>query len=254
MSSKNTIIKVIFIVALLGVFVFFGTRGPLGSVRKSVVGTVQFFLKLTTGVNHTIDGIFSNTEEIEALFQEARFETAVLRQENERLRDMLLFKNTGSASLLGARVLSYFNEFGKEFLFIDQGRDAGVNKGDLVLIDAYTVVGVIYKVGDDFSHVAIASNSDRSFEVELIPSGVRALAKGIGGRAFALELLPIDAEIRGGDFVSVSYTAGGVRRTLLLAVIAGEEIDQGGAFKSARASFLARPEVLNNVFVVPQPR
>jgi cell shape-determining protein MreC len=251
MRYRHTVVKTIFILVLLGIFVFLGTRQPLRGAGEGVVRLSQPLLRLSNSANYTVAGFFSSDDEdmVRAL-REAEFELIIVREENARLERALFFKNAASLPLTGARVLSYFNEFGKEFLLIDQGRDAGVVEGDIVLVSSQIVVGVIVEVGEGFSHVAVASNSDQSFEIDVVPLSIRAIARGVGGRAFALDLLPADAEIRAGDFVALVHTRGNVRATLLLAQVTGADSGQGGAFKKGQAALLARPEMVREVFVV----
>ena len=178
--------------------------------------------------------------------EQARFTIETLRAENSRLKALLGFSTSHGLHLKGARVLLYSHDFGKEFLKIDQGEQAGVQLGDMAIDASGFLVGVITNVNTDVSTIEIASNSGMSFEVELIPSAIKSLAKGIGAATFSLEFIPRNSQIQLGDFVTL-HTSG---TTFLLGEIAVVRPARDGIFQTAEAVRAVRPEILREVGIL----
>jgi len=174
------------------------------------------------------------------------FELEQLKLENAALKKVLSFKEASKLFLKGARVIFYSRELGKEFLLIDQGKKAGIKAGDLVIDAEQVFIGIVKEAGDGFAKVGVAANPGETFEVEIMPLRMRALAKGLGARAFTIDLLPADTPVRKGDLVGLLNKD----KFFLLAEIAGEKEVSGSAFKEVRAVYLAHPELAREVFIL----
>jgi hypothetical protein len=94
--------------------------------------------------------------------------------------------------------------------------------------------------------VSIATNKEEVFDVELLPLGVEAFAKGLGGRAFLLELVAQNAVIRRGDYIMAKIG----QSSFLLGEIVRIETSSTGAFKEVHAVLLSHPDREEEVFVV----
>lgn len=176
----------------------------------------------------------------------ARGAIEVLTQENNRLRSALGFKDKTDIHMKGALVMYYGRELGKEYLLIDRGINENIQKGDNIINANGLLVGTVKDVEDSFAKVGIATNTGEIFDVELLPLGVKAFAKGLGGRAFSLELVAQNAAIRRGDYV---MTKGG-QFSFLLGEVVRVETTGTGTFKEVRALLFARPDLEREVFVV----
>ena len=175
------------------------------------------------------------------------FRIGALRRENEELRRALGFKETRGLALLGSRVIFFSRQGGREFFLADQGIESGVKAGDLVLDSWGALLGVVKRSEKGFAKVEVASNADLVFEIKILPLGVKALARGLGGRAFAIELIPQDAPVRIGDFAAL---LGAGQGEMPLAEIVRVKAGGTAAFQEARAVMLARPESLDQVFIL----
>ena len=170
----------------------------------------------------------------------------VLTQENSRLRSALDFKDKNNIHLQAAAILYYGQELGKEYLLIDRGAKDAIQKGDMVVDADGLLVGTIQDIQDSFAKVGIAANADDVVAAQLLPSNVKAFAKGLGNRTFSLELLPQSAIIRTGDYVM----AQGNNASFLLAEVVRADISGAGIFKEVRAVLLAHPEIEKEVYIV----
>lgn len=237
--ARFPVIKIVFAVVLLGLLIFFSNARAVKVLRESM-------LVLSKPLRRAA-GEFRPEAEPQFILADMA-ELAELRRQNLALKNALGFKEERGINLRGARVLTYGQEFGKEFLLIDQGTAAGIQKNDLALDENRFFVGKVAEVYAEFSRVELASNPGEVFEVSIAPLGVRALAKGLGGRIFSLELLPASSVVRTGDLVSLLGIAGN-RYAFSLAEVLSVQSEGGSAFKDGRASLVSHPETLREVFI-----
>lgn len=243
--QRKKFFSILIALVFLGVFIFFNEF--LG-IKSFVFRLMKPFLETVRWVNE-FGG--PSQEEFKTLARNQQqkaliFELEQLKLENAVLKKALFFKEENKLSLKGARVIFYSQELGKEFLLVDQGKEAGVKVGDLVVDAEQVFAGVIKETSDDFAKVGVASNPGETFEVEITSLRVKAVAKGLGARAFTIDLLPLDTPLHKGDFVGLLNKG----KFLLLAEITGEKGVSGSAFKEAQAVYLARPELAREVFIL----
>ncbi|MBI2121962.1 MAG: rod shape-determining protein MreC [Candidatus Sungbacteria bacterium] len=254
---RNTLLLRFFAAAILiGMFIFLGWTSIGGSVRGGIIYILSPLLRLSQEIG--ISAGFSSYRISEDMAKELagenqelsslRVEVEFLRKENEDLRSALGFKKESGLNLFPADVVSFANELGREFLIIAAGGEFGIREGDMAVTADRVLVGMVREADQGFSKIEIASNPLISYEVRLVPLGIPAIAKGMGGRTFSLELIPQDAAVKKGDLVAVSVP--GTDEQLLLAEIASEKILSGSIFQEARAVMLLRPEFLESVLII----
>ncbi len=181
----------------------------------------------------------------------AEAELVEARARQASLERALGLKQYLGPSAIPARVTLYARHVQGEMLVIDAGEEAGAHVGDRVVDEEGFLVGDIAETGAGFSKVAIASNTGVAFPVSFVPSGAEALARGIGARAFQIELIPQDISFHTGDFVRrISKDMRGIEAPLVARLTDEGDLD-GGAFKKARAILLTRPERLERVMIIP---
>ena len=178
------------------------------------------------------------------------FRIESLTEENESRRRMLGLRTQSGREWKAFEVRAYSREWGKETLLIAGGSRDGVREGDLVIDAQGFLLGAVREVTDTHAKVSLASNAEETFDVELVPGSVHALAKGIGARAFMIQLVPTDAEVRRGDYVAVSLPM--LPRGALLAEVTEVSAGISVAFHEIRAVLLARPERSRIVLVISQ--
>ncbi|MDP3779087.1 MAG: rod shape-determining protein MreC [bacterium] len=236
-------------VILLGLLIFFNASPPVRFVQGGIFSVAGYVVHPLNVFRLWKDGAYS--PDAEAGDREEKLAVAVasleeLTHENDRLRAALGFKDRNKVALRGVRVLYYGRELGKEYMMVDRGDSDNIAKGSVVIDANGVLLGTVDDVQDAFAKVSIASNAEQVFDAELLPSGVKAFAKGLGARGFSLELLPQDAVIRMGDFVMMKGSAG----MYLLGEVVRVETSGTGAFKEVRAVLLSHPEWEEEVFIV----
>ena len=190
----------------------------------------------------------SRDTELESTIKKLSFANQELEAENNRLRNALAFKEKGGGIEKGADVLFEARELGKEFLIINRGSSDGIHEGDGVIDSNEFFVGTIKTVGDKTAKVAVASNNGETASIELVPSGTRALARAIGARTFALDLVEGDAPVHVGDFVALAHSH--AASPLLLAEVAYVHREVSSAFQEVNAVLLSHPDQLKEVFII----
>lgn len=246
--AHRRITKAVFAAILLGLLLFLSNTGFVSSVEEKFLKTIKQVLSRALILKQILAG--SSTEEyFEDLRETAdKMKIESLTLENSSLRKALRFSEERLA-LEGSRVIYYRVEFGKEFLFIDRGIKEGVKKGDMAIDSLGFLVGVVKESNEAGSHVEIISNPGQTLEVEILPLQIRALARGIGARTLALELLPQGLPLRKGDAVYL-LGIGVARRSLPVGEIVSTGLGKNSAFTEARAFVSTKPETLREVFVI----
>lgn len=249
MTFRSFFLKIIIALILLGTLISFNEF--LG-IKSFAFKSMRPFLETVRWVNK-FSG--SSPEELKILKEQQYVKAIVfaseqLKMENAVLKKALSFKEENKLFLKGGRVIFYSQELGKEFLLIDQGQETGIRIGDLVVDAEQMFIGVVKETGDGFAKVGVASNPGEIFEVEITSLRVKALTRGLGARAFKIDLLPLETPLRRGDFVGL-LTKG---KFLLLAEIIGERGKNGDTFKEAQALLVARPELAREVFIISSGR
>lgn len=253
MMRSRFFIYIVIAVILIGLLIFFNARAPgqflrmqiFKGVRPAMVSLHRFRVWSGNVLVQSDSGEEAGIDAREKLsLAYAKIET--LTEENNRLRSALGFKDKEKINLKGASVIYYGREFGKEYLLIDRGANEKIQKGDSVVNANGLLIGRIADVEDLFAKVSIASNREEVFDVELLPLGVKAFAKGLGGRAFSLELVAQNAVIRMGDYI-MARTG---QSSFLLGDVVRMETSSTGAFKEVRGVLLSHPDREDEVFVV----
>lgn len=257
-AKKYRIAQFAVVAVILGAFIFFSETRPIAGLRD---WSIQFFAPLVSAgdaIRKMLGGTeYISREEAEALrraheeYKVRLFELETLRSENARLRAAVGLKAGISMKLESAEVLHYFKESGSEFFTINKGSDAGLRDGFFVVDARGALVGVLQETRSGFSRVGIASNTGMKFAAEMLPIPNRVLAHGIGGRAFSIDLVQSTAPVRQGDFIALQHASGS--RKILIGEVVRVEPQGGNSLQKVSATLIARPESLDEVFILIPP-
>lgn len=249
-------LKVCTSIILIGMFIFLSRIGVGDTVRSGIVFLSSPLMYVATAIKSNVgwESVQISEDTVKELIREnqelsaARFEAELLHKENQELRDALQFKKETGIDILPVNVLLFTSELGREFLLVNGGKELDIKISDVVLTSDRIMIGNVSEVGDGFSKIEIASNPLFTHEVRIIPGDVNAVAKGLGGRTFSLELIPQDAVIKIGDFVAVQIPT--ATASVLVAKITKESVSSGSLFKEVYAVLIAKPEFLETVFIL----
>ncbi len=232
---------------IAGLFLFRESEFVRNARQNALRGLVPL-MKISTNARGAVHSWFAEENTLPPVLARIRdAEIDALREENRDLRALLDFRSNTQFLLVNARVLLYGADGEGDFFLIDKGLHDGVRDGDSVMTPDRMVLGRITKSGDAFAHVIVASNKGEIYEGEILPLGVRTLARGIGARTFELDFIPNDIPMRRGDIVR--FTLGGAP-PLFLADIVYTQKEISAPFQRVRATLLARPEDAQEVIVL----
>jgi rod shape-determining protein MreC len=133
---------------------------------------------------------------------------AALEQENMRLRDLReapppLVKRTQLVDVVNSDLGRL-----RQRLVINQGNNAGLFRSQSV-IDGHGLIGQLARVGPWSSEVMLITDPEAAVPVEVVRSGVRSIAEGMGSEdELELPLLPATADVRPGDLLVTSGLGG----------------------------------------------
>lgn len=236
------------------VIVAAGRTRPVSSVRAYGIQLLSPIANFGASVGEYVAGAPGREKrmwnEDQRRLAAAEAQVFALQKDNKSLRRLLGLKEGTAAPLVSVRVLAYTSIMGMETLLINAGADQGIQEDDIVIDENRLLVGLVSEVNATDAKVSIASNTGMAFSASLLPLGGRVLAKGLGGRAVALELIPYDTPLRDGDLALWADE----RRRGDLVIFAGRVVKgmsaAAGAFKTARAVLLSNPDALKNLLVL----
>lgn len=242
MSRSYVALKLIIPLLALGTIILFSKTHPASVLKNITWLVVKTIAETVTPAVETIKG--------EPAVDNGRLEAALFEIEELRLRiaeleKALRFKEKSHLNLFGARVVLYAKELGHEYLIIDAGRNDGIREGNIVVSPERIFVGTVKSAEESFSKVSLASNSGETFEVEILPLKISAIAKGRGARTFSLELVPQDTPLKRGDLVAVTGS-----QPFLLGEIVYGKIVSNKSFQEVGAVLTINPRILKDVFVL----
>ncbi len=125
-------------------------------------------------------------------------------EENERLRELIGFKDSSTLKQVPARVIGRSSSSWQSILIIDKGDRDDVEKNMPVVIHD-GVVGKIIKVGWRTSEVLMLIDEKSGVGVEIERTGQRGIAEGRTGGGLDLNYIPKESDVVVGD---VLWTSG----------------------------------------------
>ena len=129
---------------------------------------------------------------------------AALRQENQRLRDLLEATRGRAFTFQFAEMQRVDLDPFSHKVWIDRGVDEGVFIGQAV-IDGLGIVGQVEDVHWHFSTVRLISDPDHALPVQINRTGLRTVAYGSGETSHLLmPNVPMQADVTPGDMIVTS--------------------------------------------------
>jgi len=107
--------------------------------------------------------------------------TRSLRQQNQELERLLNLKDTSSAQLRAARIVTKDIFRQDNHLTLDVGRDDGVSEG-MPVVHQGGIVGTVTLVGADYAHVMPYLNTDFRVPASILPLGAEGIVRWPGER------------------------------------------------------------------------
>lgn len=126
-----------------------------------------------------------------------------LESENERLRDMLEFRDTSDYELIPALIVYKGFKDGANIITVDKGKRDGVKKND-VIVDKDGLVGRVIFTGNRSSLAGMIAEPEARVSACINPVRVYGILKWHHGNTFVIDDIPTSVEIREGWKVMTS--------------------------------------------------
>ncbi|MGZ3494383.1 MAG: rod shape-determining protein MreC [Thermodesulfobacteriota bacterium] len=216
-------------------------------VIQTVQGTFQHYVFLVN-----LERENRMLKEKIAQLQEENHKTNEIRLANERLRQLLQFREKNSPSMVGAEVIGRDPSFWFKSVMIDKGERDGVKKG-MAVISPTGVVGQVLKIAPDYATVLLITDYNSAVDCIVERSRAKAIVEGKGENQCHLKYLLRSEEVAVGDIVITSGLGGNFPKGLMVGEVKKVDKKGHGVFQYAELMPSVDMTRLEEVFVVMEP-
>ncbi len=233
----------------------------LESVRgylSSVVYPVQYLVNLPVRVGDWMSEALTSRQQLLEENERLRAQNLLLKThtqkyqalvlENQRLRGLIESPIRQGERVLVADMMAVEQDTSTQKFVINKGSKEGVYIGQPI-VDAKGVMGQIVHVGQSSSTGMMVTDHEHALPVEVIRSGVRAIASGVGAKGeMRLDYVPPESDIKEGDLLVSSGLGGHFPEGYPVGVVSKVDLHPGDKFMQIRvrpvASLAKAREVL----------
>ncbi len=187
------------------VLIFNNNNKNVQSLRTSTLDTFSF---LYQPFNWLDNQLFLN-KKLEVLSEEnlkLNLENQILSSnkiENERLRNLLKFRDRNEFDFIGADILSKGMNSNMASVLLNRGLNDGVKNNNPVL-SSRGVAGKIILVADNYSEVQLVSDIDFRLSVKIMPSETEGIMRWIANDTCEIVEVQTTSDVQIGDIVLTS--------------------------------------------------
>ena len=216
-------------------------------VIQTVQGTFQHYVFLVN-----LERENRMLKEKIAQLQEENHRTNEIRLANERLRQLLQFREKNSPSMVGAEVIGRDPSFWFKSVMIDKGERDGVKKG-MAVISPAGVVGQVLKIAPDYATVLLITDYNSAVDCIVEGSRAKAIVEGKGENQCHLKYLLRSEQVAVGDIVVNSGLGVNFQKGLMVGEVKKVDKKGHGVFQYAELMPSVDMTRLEEVFVVMEP-
>ena len=223
------------------------------------------FQKASTLVIKTVQGTFQQyiflvnlEKENRALkkkiaeLQEENHRIKEMKLANERLRQLLQFREKNSPSMIGAEVIGQDPSSWFKSITIDKGERDGVKKG-MAVVSPAGVIGQVLKSAPHYATVLLITDYSSAIDSIVQRTRAKAIVEGKGENRCQLKYLLRAEEVAVGDVVVTSGLGGNFPKGLMVGEIKKVDKKGHGVFQYAELVPSADMTQLEEVFVIMEP-
>lgn len=220
------------------------------SISDKVKGTLDFFLNFSTVKGENKELTKENVE-----LKNKLLEYDKLKEENDRLREVLNFKNSkDNYDYIGTEIIGYSGESFSEGYIIDKGENDGLKK-DMVVISDKGLVGQVTSTGSNWAIVQSLLNEN--IAVSVMVNSTRettGILKGYVTRTnnglTKVTNLPLDSEVKEGDVILTSGLGQIYPKEIRVGEVISVESDEIKVMKTAIVKPYVDFNKLEGLFVI----
>lgn len=267
-KNKLAVTIIVLSVAFLGIIIYTVNSDQKGVLSSGVGSVVSPLQKIVYKVNDKIKGTvdyflnFSNVKEENKKLtsenielQNKLLEYNKLKEENDRLREVVNFKNSkNNYDYLGCEIIGYSEGNFANGYIIDKGENDGLKKGMVVIVDK-GLVGQITTTGSNWAIVENLINENIAVSVMVNSTrettGILKGYKSNGSEKLTqVTNLPMDSEIKPGDVIVTSGLGQVYPKEVRIGEVVSVETDDIKVMKSAIVKPYVDFNKLEELFVV----
>jgi rod shape-determining protein MreC len=245
-SEKKLFSKTILWFFVLVILFFINRSGMLSGVKNLAAmifsSGAGYFRNGAVEQTGTIRTIFSfkkiqkENERLKSLEIETislREEKEELLKENGELRKEIAIAPQEGFSLISAEVIYQEPGLENDFLVINKGSNAGLEKGLAVITGGKFLVGEVYETTPEKSKIMLSVSRLSTFDAALRQSGVSGIAKGRYGLEILLDLIPSQTNLEKGELVVTAGKNKNRPENLIVGEVISFAQSSDGLFKQA---------------------
>jgi rod shape-determining protein MreC len=213
-------------------------------VIKTVQGTFQHYIFLVN-----LEKENRVLKEKIAQLQEENHRMKEIELANERLRQLLQFREKNFPSMIGAEVIGRDPSFWFKSVMIDKGESDGVKKGMAVILPT-GVIGQVLKIAPHYATVLLITDYNSAVDCVVERSRAKAIVEGKGENRCQLKYLLRAEEVAVGDIVVTSGLGGNFPKGLMVGEVKKVDKKGHGVFQYAELAPSVDMTRLEEVFVV----
>lgn len=268
LKNKLTVTIIVLSVAFLGIITYTIDNERKSIVSNGVVNVVNPIQKVVYNINNSIKGTFDfflnfskiKEENKELTKENVSLENKLLeydklKEENDRLREVLNFKNSkNNYDYLGCEIIGYSGESFSSGYIIDKGENDGLKK-DMIVISNKGLVGQITSTGSNWSIVQSLLNEN--IAVSVMVNSTRETTGILKGyinhnneNLTKVTNLPIGSAIKEGDVIVTSGLGQIYPKETRIGEVISVETDEIKVMKTAIVKPFVDFNKLEELFVV----
>lgn len=261
--TSTKLFKVILVVAVFGLLVFFNPYSLFNPIRSLFFGITYPFQQslylLAYKTNATKD-FFSSIGEMkrenERLTSENRkllADNAILRdvrEENVVLREQLGLAPREKFNLEPALISSQDSHGLGNWITINKGKGDGIEKGMPVIVSNGILIGKVDEVYSGKAKVILITNPQSSINAVVSGTGAKGIARGEFGLGMVLDMVLQTDIIQEGNELITSGIGGDMPSGLLIGRVRDVHPSDDRLFQQATVTPLVKFSILKVVFVI----
>ncbi len=216
-------------------------------VIKTVQGTFQHYVFLVN-----LESENRMLKQKIAQLQEENHRMNEINLANERLRQLLQFREKNFPSMIGAEVIGRDPSFWFKSVMIDKGERDGVKKG-MAVVSPMGVIGQVLKIAPDYATVLLITDYNSAVDCVVERSRAKAIVEGKGENRCQLKYLLRAEEVAVGDIVVTSGLGGNFPKGLMVGEVKKVDKKGHGVFQYAELVPSVDMTRLEEVFVIMEP-
>lgn len=266
-KNKLAVTIIVLSVAFLGIIIFSVKNGS-NSVSSGVGSVVSPLQKIVYKVNDKIKSsidFFANFSKVKQENEDLKVknselenqmvEYSALKDENERLREVLKFKNSKSNyDYVGVNIIGYSGGTVSRGYIVDKGTNDGIEK-DMIIINYQGLVGKVTQAESNYSVVETILNENMAVSVMVDSTRettgiLRGYKENKNEDFVKVYNLPIDSEIKEGDVILTSGLGMIYPKEIRIGEVVSVETDNVMVMKNAIVKPYVDFNKLEELFVV----